>query len=108
MRKPEARSPYREEPALPQSLSDRVRSRVTAAEAFLADTPVQGDDTLHTLALWQVFEEFGDTRRAHRRKTGDGVIPELAAAARAFRRRPSTEALVAIASHLDARGLLRQ
>lgn len=106
MSKPEARSPYREDSPVPTALVDRVRSRVTQAEERLAELPLYGDDSLTTLALWQVFEEFGDTRRAHRRETGDAAVPALRKATHAFRRDPSLDALVAVAVHLDQRGLL--
>ncbi|MGH7711605.1 MAG: hypothetical protein ACREOG_09980 [Gemmatimonadaceae bacterium] len=108
MSKPEARSPYREASSVSSNISDRVRDRVTEAEKRLAELPAYGHDTLTTLALWQVFEEFGDSRREHRRKTGDAVIPELREATLAFRRDPSLDSLVAVAVFLDQRGLLAQ
>jgi hypothetical protein len=108
MRKPDPHSPYREDTGISRSLSDRVRDRVTQAEKRLADIQWYGGDTLETAALWQVFEEFGDTRREHRRKTGDAVMPELRKATHAFRRDPSLNSLVAVAVFLDQRGLLHQ
>lgn len=92
----------------PNSLRDRVRERVAAAEVQLADTPENPAATLETRALWRVFHDFGRTRRRHRRETGDGAVPALRETTHAFRRAPSLSALVAVAAFLDERGLLIQ
>jgi len=61
---------------------------------------------LQQAALREVFRQLGDTHRAYRARTGQGGSPELRAAARAFKRAPSVQSLVAVAAFLDELGLL--
>ncbi|HJU72786.1 MAG TPA: hypothetical protein VJ717_03500 [Gemmatimonadaceae bacterium] len=105
MPKSAPRSPYREQTGS-APLSDRVRERVAAAERRVSDIATDETVPVGTLALWQVFDEFGDVRREHRRRTGAPVIPALRDATRAFRRDPSLESLLAVAAFLDEQGLL--
>ncbi len=107
MSKPTPRSPYREEDVSSRPLADRVRDRVTAAEERLAELTMEPDVSPATLALWQVFDEFGDARREQRRRTGAPAIPALRSATIAFRRDPSLDSLVAVAVFLDEQGLLQ-
>ena len=61
---------------------------------------------MQVLALWEVFNHFGEARREQRRQTGEPALPGLKNATRAFRKEPSLGALVAVAAFLDERGLL--
>jgi hypothetical protein len=108
MSKPEPRSPYRTDASAEPSLAERVRDRVSHAEERFADIPVDANTTTHTLALWQVFDEFGDARREQRRRTRAPAIPGLRDATRAFRREPSFDSLVAVAAFLDDQVLLQK
>ena len=108
MSKSKPRSPYREDVIAAGPLADRVRDRVSDAETRLADFPTAGDTTIRTLALWQVFDEFGDARRKQRRSTGAPVIPALKDATRAFRRDPSLDSLIAVAAFLDEQVLVQK
>lgn len=106
MTKPASRSPYRDNSELSPNLTQRVRDRVYAAQTRLSDISVETGGELQLLALWEVFNHFGEARREQRRKTGEPALPGLRDATRAFRKDPSLSALVTVAAYLDERGLL--
>jgi len=89
------------------NLSDRVRDRVSAAEAALdrgAGSPARLSREVQ--ALRTVFSDLGDTHRRYRRETGAPVSPALRSAAIAFRQEPSLISLLPVAAFLDELGLL--
>jgi hypothetical protein len=88
----------------PDSVFDRVRDRVIAAEAALAASPVVPSRALPIRALWRVFHDFGATYREKRRSTGIEPLQDVRDAARVFRRTPTLTALVAVATVLDEHG----
>jgi hypothetical protein len=114
----------------PQSLSDRVRARVTEVGLTLderaraarpkAQRPRKSSrvPTLLTASsqapelarearsLRRVFTEFGDAHRQYRLRTGQHTSPALREAAQTFKRAPSLTSLVAVAAFLDEDGLL--
>ena len=112
----------------PQSLSDRVRARVTEvgltlderARAARPKTQRPRKSRAPTLltasqapemarearSLRRVFTEFGDAHRQYRLRTGQHTSPALREAAYAFKRAPSLTSLVVVAAFLDEDGLL--
>lgn len=113
----------------PQSLSDRVRARVTEvgltlderaraarpkaqrprksrAPTLLSASSQAPEQAREARSLRRVFTEFGDAHRQYRLRTGQHTSPALREAAQTFKRAPSLTSLVAVAAFLDEDGLL--
>jgi hypothetical protein len=111
--------------ASPDSLTDRMRSRVNAARRAAdrrakasrprvqrtrarspePDGPSPLEDR-ETESLKQVFRDLAVLYRRHRTRTGGPVAPGLRDATDRFRAEPSLAALVAVAAILDQLDLL--
>ncbi len=113
----------------PQSLSDRVRARVTEvgltlderaragrpkaqrprksrAPTLLSTSSQAPELAREARSLRRVFTEFGDAHRQYRMRTGQHTSPALREAAQTFKKAPSLTSLVAVAAFLDEDGLL--
>lgn len=113
----------------PQSLSDRVRARVTEvgltldertraarpkaqrprksrAPTLLTASSQPPELAREARSLRRVFTEFGDAHRQYRLRTGQHTSPALREAAQTFKKAPSLTSLVAVAAFLDEDGLL--
>jgi len=114
--------------ASPDSVTDRIRTRVKAArraadhrakasrprvqrtrKAPPPDPGVGGPSLVQdrdTESLKQVFRDLGVLYRRHRTRIGGPVAPGLRSATDRFREKPSLAALVAVAGILDQLNLL--
>ena len=98
---------------LPQSLTDRVRARVTEA-ALSVDRRARAtrprarrsDEVREAQSLRRVFRDMGDTYRHYRRRTGEAVSPDVRAAAVGFKQKPTLASLVLVAAYLDGLDIL--
>ena len=87
-----------------RSLFEKVSSRVSEVAATLDPAPSVPAHSVQTQALWRVFHDFGAGYRDERRQAGLSPSPGVRDAAEAFRRDPTLNSLVAVASVLHEHG----
>lgn len=84
----------------------RPKRRAAAAPPPVSLSASEAGDRRARACLRAVFLELGDAHRRYRTQTGQSGTPELRAAAIAFKRAPSTQSLLPVASLLDDLNIL--